>query len=364
MKKLITLLLLSLFVVGIVSCGNTVKEPIKIGFIGPLTGPVANPGVYVKNSFELAQTQLSTVNGREIQVFYEDGKCIPKEGVTAAKKLLEVNEVNVIVSAVCGGSMLAIAPLMQDKILISPIVSTPAISEAGDYVFRISSSADLFAKKTALKIRELGFTKIGLVVENTEYAVGWKDSFVKSFTSEITAIETFSPGDTDVKTQLMKVDETKPDAILFLVQSPLSAALLVQQAKELGIKTQLVGNEAFFARQVVKALMKDDAEGLLVLTYKYDLNSTKMQKFMADYELAYGEKIPEEIYGALGYDLYTILYDAFADCKKADSDCVRDFLYQTSREGASGFFTIDEKGDGIRDFMWWKVENSTLVPLE
>lgn len=358
-----------IIIILLVGCNNTTqpkfeKEQIKIGFIGPLTGPVANPGIYVKNSFELARSQHSSVDGKEVKVFYEDGKCLPKEGVNAARKLLDVDEVNIIVSAICGGSMLAIAPITQDKILISPVSSTPAISNAGENVFRISSSANLFADKTAIKIRELGYERLGLVVENTEYAIGWKNAFIKNFGETIVGIETFNAEDTNIKTQLMKIDDKKPDAILLLVQSPLSATLLVKQAKELNIKTQLIGNEAFFTRQVVKALMGDAAEGLLVLTYKYNIKSEKMQNFITNYERAYGEEIPEEIYGALGYDTYLVLHDSLKHCKEPEAGCMREYLYQIrNREGVSGLFSIDKKGDAIRDFMWWKVKGGTLTPL-
>jgi branched-chain amino acid transport system substrate-binding protein len=343
------------------------EETIKIGFIGPLTGPVANPGVYVKNSFELANSQYNTIDGNEVKVFYEDGKCIPSEGVSAASKLLNVDQVDIVVSAICGGSMLAIAPLTQEKeiILISSVSSTPAISDAGDYVFRISSSADLFAEKTASMIEKLGIEKVGIVVENTEYAVGWKNSFIDMFKGTITGTENFNTGDTDVKTQLIKIKNSDPDAILFLVQSPISASLLVKQAKELNIETQMIGNEAFFTRQVVKNLMGDAAEGLLILTYKYELGSVKMQQFLDDYRNSYGEDIPEEIYGAQGYDTYMVIHDALKKCGKADSNCIRDYLYSVKeQEGVSGIFSIDDKGDGIRDLMWWQVKGSEIVPYE
>jgi len=340
---------------------------IKIGFVGPLTGPVANPGVYVKNSFELANSQNSMIDGKEITVIYEDGQCIPTEAVTAATKLLNVDEVDIVVSGVCGGSTLAIAPLTeeQDTILISPVVSTPSVSDAGDYVFRISSSADLFADKTAAIIKQNGYETIGIVVENTEYAVGWKESFESVFDGTITGVEAFNTGDTDVKTQLSKINEDNPDAILLLVQSPVSASLLVKQAKELGIETQLIGNEAFFSRQVVKFLMGDAAEDLMMVTYKYDKDSESMQTYLADYETYFGEAMPEEMYGALGYDTYMVLYDALSFCNGADSDCIRDYLYTVQNEdGLSGIYSINSKGDAIRNFMLWQVQDGELVVLE
>ncbi|MFC1633127.1 ABC transporter substrate-binding protein [Patescibacteria group bacterium] len=342
------------------------EETIKIGFIGPLTGPIADPGEYIKNSFELANTLNNIVDGKNIEVIYEDGKGIPAEGVTAATKLLNVDRVDIVVNALSGGSLLAVAPLTEEKekILISSVSATPAVSEAGDYVFRISSSANLFAEKTALMIKELNYNNIGIIAENTEYAIGWKDSFIERFEGTLTKVETFNTGDVDVKTQLSKVDASNPDVILMLVQSPISAVTLIKQAKEMGIDKQIIGNEGFFARGVVKNLMGDAAEGVLVLTYKYDLGSNEMQLFFKDYESMYGEQIPEEMYGALGYDTYMLLYDALDHCNGADSKCLRDYLYTIeNRSGVTGKFSLDAKGDGIRDFMWWKIKNKELIPF-
>ncbi|MBW3022344.1 ABC transporter substrate-binding protein [Candidatus Woesearchaeota archaeon] len=366
MKKIIlTIGIVAIIAIAIFMNLPQEQQTVKIGFIGPLTGPLANPGVYVKNSFELAHAQYSAVNGREIEVIYEDDKCIPKEAVTAANKLLNVDGVDIVVSSICGGSTLAIAPLTeaQEKILISPISSTPAISEAGDYVFRISSSADLFAERTALMLEESGYERIGIVYENTEYAVGWKDSFVDSFRGEIVSAESFNTGDSDVKTQLLKINEAGPEAILMLVQSPISGALLVKQAKELNIGTQLIGNEGFFSRTVLKNVIGEAAEGLLILTYAYDGGSDAMKEYLKAYEAEFGEKVPEEMHAGLGYDVYMALYDALDGC--SDSKCIRDKLYSfEDREGVIGSYSVNAKGDAVRDFMWWIVEEGEIRPLQ
>ncbi len=344
------------------------NTPIKIGFVGPLTGPLANPGEFIKNSFELANLNNSTLsNGKKITVVFEDDKGDVKESVTAATKLLNVDKVDIVVSAINGGSMLAISKLTEPekKILISPVASAVAISEAGDYVFRISASANLFAEKSAEKVKELKFDNVAILAETTQYAIDWKDAFVKNFDGTITSVETFNSGDKDVKSQLLKIKATKPQAIILVAQNPVSASLIVKQASELNTGAQLIGNEAFFARGAVRGLMGKSAEGLLILTYKYSTDSIQMKALLSDYKVKFNKDLSEEMYGALGYDVYNVLYDALNVCKTADSDCLANYLYGIkNKDGASGKFSIDNKGDGIRDFMWWKVQNGALVPQD
>jgi len=60
--------------------GSNSTGPIKIGFIGPLTGDVTSLGVASKAAVEVATDEINSsggINGRLIQVIYEDGQCSP-----------------------------------------------------------------------------------------------------------------------------------------------------------------------------------------------------------------------------------------------------------------------------------------------
>ena len=218
------------------------EETIKIGYISPETGPVAYTGNPVRTSFELAHSQFNSVNNKKIEVVYEDGKCNTKEAVTAANELINVKGVNIIVSGVCSGSTLGIAPIAQEKklILISPVAASPLITNAGDYVYRISASATLSAQKTTPILKDLNYNKIAIIYENNDYPIGWKNTFIENFEGEIIAEESFNSGDKDIKTQLIKVNEKNPEAIFLIVLSAPSASVLVKQVLELGIKTPLI----------------------------------------------------------------------------------------------------------------------------
>jgi ABC-type branched-subunit amino acid transport system substrate-binding protein len=78
----------------------TTKEPIKIGAILPLTGEAAVWGENVKTGIELAKEGINKkggINGRKIEVIYEDGQCDSKTGVSAVQKLITVDKFQVII---------------------------------------------------------------------------------------------------------------------------------------------------------------------------------------------------------------------------------------------------------------------------
>jgi branched-chain amino acid transport system substrate-binding protein len=76
------------------------QEPVKIGVIQPLSGPVAASGNYVRMGAEIGRDWINArggVLGRPVQLLIEDNKSDPKEAATAAEKLIVRDKVPVIV---------------------------------------------------------------------------------------------------------------------------------------------------------------------------------------------------------------------------------------------------------------------------
>ena len=103
----------SLAVVGLLAlltaapASSQQADPIKIGVIQPLSGPVAASGNYIRMGAEIARDWINGrggVLGRQVQLLIEDNKSDPKEAATAAEKLIVRDKVPVIVGA-WGSSM-------------------------------------------------------------------------------------------------------------------------------------------------------------------------------------------------------------------------------------------------------------------
>jgi GNAT superfamily N-acetyltransferase len=68
------------------------KEPIKIGLIQPLSGPIAAAGSYITNAAKIAVERINAkggVLGRPLELVIEDNKSDPAETRNAAEKLIE-----------------------------------------------------------------------------------------------------------------------------------------------------------------------------------------------------------------------------------------------------------------------------------
>src|SRR5438552_4072539 len=120
-------------------------RPIKIGAVLPLTGNSALWGVPTKEGVELATEIVNAkggVNGRKIQVIFEDSTGDPKTAISAVQKLLKTDGVCAIVDNSNSSVTLAIAPVMEQNhtVLLVTGASSPKIAKAGDYIFRIWNS--------------------------------------------------------------------------------------------------------------------------------------------------------------------------------------------------------------------------------
>ncbi|MBI2558683.1 ABC transporter substrate-binding protein [Candidatus Woesearchaeota archaeon] len=343
----------------------------KIGVMMPLSGDAAAYGLPIQKAFKIALQEVNSkggVNGRKLEAIYEDSKCNPKDGNAAAQKLVNIDKVKVIVGGVCSGETLGAAPITEaDKvILISPSATSPDITKAGDFVFRVAPS-DAFAGIVASEyaFKDANAKKAAVISETTDYAQGLRNVFKENFVklgSEIVADETYNPEDTDFRAQVAKVKVTNPDVIYLVPQAPAKGILLIKQLKESGYAKQLLTAEVLIGRNIIKE-NGADMEGLIGIEQKFDEKNPKAAALVAKYTQEAKEEPPFPGYMAGAYDIVYLLADAIGKYGY-DSEKIRDYLYEVKDyDGAVGKLTIDDNGDPIMEYSILQVKNSQPVML-
>ena len=345
------------------------SDVIKIGYFGPFTGAAAGTtGEGVGNGFKLAESLRHDIDGHEVQVIYEDDACDPAKAVSAANKLIDVDHVNILVSGVCSGSTLSVAPIAESKkvILFTPVSESPKITTAGDYVFRTSASSVISGHAMNQGLAKLGFSKIAVLFENAEYPVGMKDAFLSEFMqksgNEVLHTESFGSKDTDVRTQLANIARLKPQIIAVFINSSITANIVADQARDLKINAPIIGNAYYAFKQ---SLTDSNNEGGYVAVYKFDSNAPAFTNMLASYKQMFGTSPSQDIYAGLAYDGYNVIFNAIEACKSDNSECVKDALYATKGyQGVTGTITIDQNGDTQREFTLKKIHDGQVVDVE
>lgn len=90
-------------------------EPIKIGFLIPLTGPLATPGQDMRDGFALFWEQVNhQAGGRKVQVVTADTTCNPDQALTQARRLVHQEKVHFMVGPLCGHEGPAVAQVSKE----------------------------------------------------------------------------------------------------------------------------------------------------------------------------------------------------------------------------------------------------------
>lgn len=358
MRKQIGLLVgtLALLVMVGAACSTTEKSvkveevkdtsPIKIGWLGPLTGDAATVGVSEKLATELAVKEINEaggINGRQLNVIYEDGSCDSKTASNAGQKLINVDKVTAIIGGLCSGETLAVAPTAEaNKVVMIAYGSTaPKVSDAGDYIFRDVPSDDFQGKYAANFIyNTLGKKKAAVLYAVTDYTEGLAKTFSDEFKKlggEVALTDTFLQDSRDLRAQMTKVKNSGADVLYFSSYTE-AAVVGFKQAQELGLTMQIVGPESFSDPKTVTAQGTDGMLYTVPVAKESDAFKTKYFAFAGK-----SDNLP--VYASQTYDAVNLLAMIM---KKVGTnpEAIKNELYNVKDyEGASGKIGFDQNGD-------------------
>jgi len=364
---LAVILLTNLFF--IISCTKKKSEVIKIGAILPLTGDAAQYGEWGKNGISLAVDEINSkggINGSKIEVIYEDDAAVPKKGVAAVNKLINIDKVKVLIGPIPSTVTLAIAPICEkSKVVIMSSSSSPAITPVGDYIFRNWPSDDFEGASMARYANEKNFNKIAVLHINNEYGLGIADVFKKEYSKlggEILITETYMQGSSDMRAQLIKIKHYNPNAI-YLVGHAKENGHVVKQARDLNIQAQILGTVGIEGPDLLN-IADEKAEGLVYTAPAFDPDNP--DPIVRGYQKAYMDKFGKksEIFAATTYDATKIMA-LMIEKYSYDPDRIKDGLYKLENyPGVSGITTFDENGDVIKTVMFKTVKDKQFVPIK
>ena len=364
MKKLIVLLC-SFMLIQFCSCtktSDTLKtgSTIKIGFIGPMTGEDSDYGIFPSQAVSIAVDEFNEqggINGFKVQLIVEDSVGKTEIGIQAANKLVKTDKVLAIIGDPFSAVSLAIAPIVEwsKVVMISPGASHKDLPDKGDFIFRTIVSdavqAVVFAKylATAENVKTASILYI-----NNAYSKSIAMDFWAEFEKEggqILLVESANPGATDFKAQLKKINEKKAES-LYLPNYSSDLAIIIKQAKEIGLKAKIYCSDGFGSPQIFN-MIGDLANGIVFTQKAQQHQSQKAKDFISKYEAKWGATPSEQSFNA--YDAACIILDAikktsskgmFGGSLNIDRDQLRNFIAVTKDyDGVSGNITFTENGD-------------------
>jgi branched-chain amino acid transport system substrate-binding protein len=328
-------------------------EPIRIGAVYPLTGPVAEDGAVVLKGAKLAVkifNDAGGLNGDKVEFLVEDGACNPAQSVASAEKLISANKVVALAGAFCSSSTGATMDVAQRyKVpMLSGISTAPNLTERGNrYLFRIQATSQMLADAFAPKMMEIaGGKKVAFLVVNDDWgrsiATYYKTSLERQGAQVVTT-QIFDTTETDLFSYITNVKRTEPDAIMMAANTQ-NAVTVTEQLRQMNVKSKLFGEGSFTAKSYYDAVGNkgDGIDGLMPYISSFDNPVNK--QFVEMYKAAYGETPNNN--AAAGFEELTIITNALKTSGKADPEALRDAIAKSSTPGPSGEIKFNDKGQG------------------
>jgi branched-chain amino acid transport system substrate-binding protein len=328
-------------------------DPIRIGAIDPLTGPFASYGEPVRDGMLMAIDEINVAGGiasRKLELLLEDDAGDPKNSVNAFTKLATVSNVPIIIGPLSSGTSMATAPLADRYrvVQLSTLAGTIDLTKAGDYVFRIYPSSELGSRYIAqVAIDRFKAKRIAIFYPNNALGVTSRQFVTEVVTkagAEVVAVETFKDGDRDFRTQLAKIAAAKPDIILCSAYYEEGALILVQ-AKQLGLNVPILGEDSWFGP--IAPIAGDALKNLYYADVAFGpeiKGNQVMQDFIAAFRKRYN-RTPNS-YAATGYSAVYVVKHAI-EVGGYDGPKIKDALYKTDLLTAFGRIKYDENGDNV-----------------
>jgi branched-chain amino acid transport system substrate-binding protein len=332
-------------------------DPIKIGVIQPLSGPVAASGNYVRMGAEIARDWINArggVLGRQVQLLIEDNKSDPKEAATAAEKLIVRDKVPVIMGAWGSSMTLAAMPKLEEYgvPMVVETSSAASVTKRGNpWVFRISPPSEMEALGLEKYMKDFGVKQADFLAVNTDWGRGSAAAFgdlLKRSGASVGATEFMDQAATDMNAQITKIKAGGSDT-LFLTTSVEQITLVLKQAQEQRLVRRVIttGGSSSPSQLIKQAGAAADGTYHLLFFLPWfpeAMPDGKLAKAFVDEWNKRGHPFEGLTEGFRGHDGILTAAEAIKIAGKPEPKAVRDALWKVSIMGVNGPIKFEKDG--------------------
>lgn len=322
----------------------------KIGMSAGLTGYAATVDRAWRDGVEVAIAALNAkggINGKKVELVVEDNRSEPQEAVTAYRKMISSDKVEVFASGCVSAGNFAAAPLVVRA--ETPMVLCSILPQQPDHVkwafttippprFEVITRLEYIQKKTQIK-------KIGVLHDPSPYANAQKaaaEKEAKDFGLEVVGVEQYKTDDADLSVQIQKMYAAGARAIIKigLGGTTLTAA---KNIKQLGLDMiMLTSLEDIAVFRPVAEVLGDKFFFVASPAQVYDDLAasplkTEIGKFLEPWRAKFKDRDPN--WAGRGWDAVALIAAAAQKAKSNEGAKVRDALETMDNfQGTTGLY--------------------------
>jgi branched-chain amino acid transport system substrate-binding protein len=319
------------------------QATVKVGVIGPFTGPSSDFGIPMRQGIELAVAEINTAGGylgRPLELVVRDDKGNPDAGLAASQDLAKQGVVATIGFCNTGvaAKSLDVYQNGQLPLIIPCSTGTPLTAKyppAQSYIFRNSARDGIQAPFVVEDLVKRGWTRVAIFADTTGYGeAGLKDVQDALAARKLQAVHVtrFPLGVTDLRKELQAAREAGANVLFSYTVGP-EEAVIANSRKDIGWKVPLVGAWPLSFPFFIDGA-KDAAEGaLMAQTFIAEPSNERRASFLTNFKRKHGERMAVPMAAAQGYDAtYLLTYALFGIRDgKLDGPAVKNALENIKR---------------------------------
>lgn len=362
-KRLAAAMLLSfVFVLG---CGTALAaQPVKIGFVGPLSGKAASLGQDMLDAFMLAVEQNDgKLGGVPVTVIPRDSQLDPQIANRIANEFIKQEKVDIVTGLVFSNITMVMAPKLSEAGVLSIGANAGPAPLAGSSclpnLFVVSKQNDQFAEAMGQYAKGKGYGKVIAMAPNYQAGRDFVDGFKRAYGKPLVDEIYTSLDQLDFSAELLQISAKKPDALFVFYPGALGIRF-IKTYRQFGLMGKIPLLSVSTTDGTTLPALGQSALGVLAASsYAASLDNPANKKFVKSFKAKY-DRLPSE-YAAYSYDAAQLIGSALnktggdvsdlAALKKAvaaaDFTSVRgDFSFNTNHFPIQDFYVFEVvKGD-------------------
>ncbi|MFC5479932.1 branched-chain amino acid ABC transporter substrate-binding protein [Massilia suwonensis] len=349
--------LIPLAVAMLLAANASAQQVVKIGHVGPVSGPNSHLGKDNENAARMAIDELNakgfTVNGQKItlQLVAEDDASDPKQGTAVAQKLVDA-KVKGVIGHLNSGTSVPASKIYNDAGIpqISPATTaTQYTKQRFPGAFRVvANDAKLGGTLGKYAVDTLKAKNIAVIDDRTTYGQGVATEFLKGAKGpgvKIVGKEFTSATATDYTAILTSIRAKKPDLVFFGGMDSVGGPML-KQMKALGIDARFMGGDGICTESLGRLAGDAVGEGKVICAEAGGVTGEE-EKAMADFRTRFKQKtgVDVQLYAPYVYDAVMVMAAAMQKANSVEPAKYLPELKKINYKGVTGQIAFDASGD-------------------
>ena len=359
-------------------------DPIRIGTALVITGANEALGLDSQYGVEVAVDMRGQVQGRDVEIDFQDDQCSAEGGTTAARALVSDPSILAVIGTSCSSAGIPAAEILSGEgvLLISPSNTAPSLTAPDThqpFYLRTAHNDEVQGRAMAQFVcEELGLETAATIHDGSPYAEQlqqvFADSFQETCDGTITTQEAIGVGETEFGGVLTSIAADAPQFLYYPIFVAEGALITTQARETAGLEdTALAGSDGIYTPDFLEAA-GDAAEGMYISGPNLEFGGEFYENdFLPAYTEVSGEEAPISVFHAHAFDATNMLFDAIDQVAIQGDDgtlyiprtALRDAIFATENyEGITGNLTCNENGDcADPEIAVTQVENGEFNPI-